>query len=35
MIGVIVDIEDCRTLRGHQAWVPARFSDFLTPRIEE
>ena len=35
MSGIIVDIEDRPTLRGHQAWVRARFGDFLTPWIEE
>jgi hypothetical protein len=35
MVGVIVDLEMRRTTLGQEAWVRARFGDFITPWIEE
>jgi hypothetical protein len=33
--GAIVDMEERPTRHGHQAWVRARFGDFVTPWIED
>jgi hypothetical protein len=33
--GVIVDFEERPTMLGHEAWVRARFGDFITPWIED
>jgi hypothetical protein len=34
-IGIIVHMEYRRTTLGQEAWVRARFGDFITPWIEE
>jgi hypothetical protein len=34
-LGTIVDMEERRTTAGREAWVRARFGDFITPWIEE
>jgi hypothetical protein len=33
--GVIVDFEERPVMLGHEAWVRARFGDFITPWIED
>jgi hypothetical protein len=34
-IGVIISVEERRTMLGKESWVRARFGDFITPWIEE
>ena len=33
-VGVIVDLEQRRTLLGHESWDRAGFGDFITPWVE-